>query len=194
VKCILCVMLAGSRNQVRELVLITLAKDHGGVPFLSAQIAMCEAHGQAVGVVVEVTKGTVPDTILYGADRNFFAASKTSKSAVPAEGPSCASCGHEDGEHDGGEQGSCGYPNCECLSFESLAERVEEQEILERVLGKAPLKFAVGDRVRIRRGDYRGRIGRVVEVLSSGNLFVYMKGAGEFSFVPEWLDVALGDP
>jgi hypothetical protein len=119
-KCILCVMLMGKRHQVRELVRITLLKDSGGKPFLGAEIAMCTAHQSAVPVIIQVTPGEVPETIVYDKTVNFFA-----KPHPPGIVLTCASCSHEEADHDVGENGACAM-DCDCLSFESPEERQRE--------------------------------------------------------------------
>jgi len=119
-KCILCVMLMGQRSYVLELVRISLLKDSSGTPYLGAEVAMCSAHRGAVGVIVEVAHGEVPETLLYDRKVNFF-----ERPHPPGLVLNCASCGHEEADHDGGDQGACSM-QCECLSFESREEREAE--------------------------------------------------------------------
>jgi len=119
-KCILCVMLTGQHSHVLELVRISLLKDSSGTPYLGAEVAMCSAHRGAVGVIVEVTHGEVPETLLYDKTVNFF-----ERPSPPGSVTRCASCGHEEADHDVGEQGACAM-DCECLSFESPEERLAE--------------------------------------------------------------------
>lgn len=136
-RCILCILLRDKCAGVFDILEISLRKDPENKTVMSVGVPVCPEHEGKVPLVAVGVPGTVPEVTLYDETVNFFEAPAALKNEP------CASCGHEDQEHDAGALGlACGA--CECLRFESRSER--QAEVVRAVPSTIPhaSKWAVG--------------------------------------------------